>query len=565
MEQMGLPLHPTHINVENQHDRRHGYADLLRYPQRYQVHWRLWNGGTARLLLWGDPDYVRTFAQSARLYGGDSFEVNEMLATKMLGEPHQAPPREILNRRYRYYDYEFERYWHFYQVWGLVTYNPDTPAETWEREFTLRFGDAGRPLMEALHCASRVLPRIVAASYRYELFPTTRGWAEMMRIGDLEEYARGQPSDIQQFLSPSDEARRRLDGGETVMRRPEETSQWFEQTAARILEEVARAERLVRERTREYVSTVTDLKILAHLARYHSARLRAGVAYNLYRFTGDLFAFDDALGFERQAVNAWKDLAGAAADVYRDDLAFGVHRVGFPRHWNEELVALERGLARLEAERRRARRPWTGAAAPRILHVPVSRLRPGQPLRVRATVASDSAPAEVRVSVEGGAPAEMHAVETGMYVAEVSLAGKTGRVSYEIEAAANGARSVRRFQVLVSDDGAPPQVRIRAASTARPGEPFTVRAEVSDPSGVQWVRLRYRHVTQFEDYRTEPMKLDAATGLWQASVPGDFLVPQWDLMYFVEALDRAGNGRSYPDLESDIPYRIVSIERTAVQ
>jgi hypothetical protein len=36
-------------------------------------------------------------------------------------------------------------------------------------------------------------------------------------------------------------------------------------------------------------------------------------------------------------------------------------------------------------------------------------------------------------------------------------------------------------------------------------------------------------------------------------------------MYFVEALDRAGNGRSYPDLESDIPYRIVSIERTAVQ
>ena len=53
MEQMGLPFHPTHINQQNQFDRRHSYADLLRYPQRYKMHWRLWNGGTARVLLVG--------------------------------------------------------------------------------------------------------------------------------------------------------------------------------------------------------------------------------------------------------------------------------------------------------------------------------------------------------------------------------------------------------------------------------------------------------------------------------------------------------------------------------
>ena len=32
MEQMGLPFHPTHINRQNQHDRRHGYADLAAIP-----------------------------------------------------------------------------------------------------------------------------------------------------------------------------------------------------------------------------------------------------------------------------------------------------------------------------------------------------------------------------------------------------------------------------------------------------------------------------------------------------------------------------------------------------
>lgn len=111
MEQMGLPFHPTHVNPQNQRDRRHGYADLLRYPQRYRVHWQLWSGGTTRLLLWGDPDYVRRFAGVARLYGGNSFDVNEMLATKMLGEPHGDRPIDVLNPGYRYYEYEFERYW----------------------------------------------------------------------------------------------------------------------------------------------------------------------------------------------------------------------------------------------------------------------------------------------------------------------------------------------------------------------------------------------------------------------------------------------------------------------
>ena len=61
MEQLGMPFHPTHVNPQNQKDRRHGYADLLRYPKRYEMHWRIWSGGTARFLLWGDPQYVRRF------------------------------------------------------------------------------------------------------------------------------------------------------------------------------------------------------------------------------------------------------------------------------------------------------------------------------------------------------------------------------------------------------------------------------------------------------------------------------------------------------------------------
>jgi hypothetical protein len=127
-EQVGLPFHPTHINKQNQHDRRHGYADLLRYPQRYDMQWQLWTGGATRVLLWGDADYARRFAESTHIYDGGGFEVNEMLATKMASHPHDMKPFELLRPQYRYYDWEFERYWHFFQVFGRLGYNPRANA-----------------------------------------------------------------------------------------------------------------------------------------------------------------------------------------------------------------------------------------------------------------------------------------------------------------------------------------------------------------------------------------------------------------------------------------------------
>ena len=55
-EQMGMPFHPAHIQVQNQFDRRHGYADLLTYPKRYDILWRSWSWGSQKLLTWGSMD-----------------------------------------------------------------------------------------------------------------------------------------------------------------------------------------------------------------------------------------------------------------------------------------------------------------------------------------------------------------------------------------------------------------------------------------------------------------------------------------------------------------------------
>jgi hypothetical protein len=484
MEQMGLPYHPTHINREDQYNARQSYADLLEYPQTYWVNWTLWNGGTQRLLEWSDPEYARRMAQNAHLYGGKGYVVTEMEATKMLSDPPSDPVRDFFNDRYKYFDYEFERYWAFYRVMGRLAYDPDTSSDVWSQEYIRRFGaSAGPHVMRALELSSQVLPRVVAASVPYSMFPTTTGWPEMMHMGSLPQYAaREEGSDIAQFENVRDEAKRILSGDDTAMRRPEDTSRWFTQTSDSILREVAAAEKAARDpQSNELKATLTDAKILAGIARYHAARQLGAVAYNLYKLSGSLPAFDQAIIYEGQAVDAWKEIIAAADDQYIDDMYFGSDLRGFPHHWKNELPALEKSFAELQAERASAH-PVAGAEA-------------------------------VLPSLEGkpDPPA-------------VSL-------------------------LPLPSDG------------ASPGADFTVRAKVTASAGVRWIRLRYRHLNQKEDYETLAMRREGTTGIYGASIPGSFITTQWDLIFYVEVVDNHGTGRIYPDLEHETPYVIEPVRR----
>jgi hypothetical protein len=147
----------------------------------------------------------------------------------------------------------------------------------------------------------------------------------------------------------------------------------------------------------EFLSTVTDLRILAGLARYHSARLLAAVSYNLYKSGGSLKAFDDAIAQERRAVQAWSEIVPAAGDVYSSDLAFGAHNVGFRRHWKEEFALVQADFDKLVAERRNAVertgakivptvQPEPNADAPVAELRPVSVALPGKDLEVAARI-----------------------------------------------------------------------------------------------------------------------------------------------------------------------------------
>jgi len=567
MEQMGLPFHPTHVNPRNQRDRRHGYADMLRYPRQYKMHWRMWNGGTTRVLLWGDPEYVRSFAGSTHLYDGDGFEVNEPMATKMQDHPHDKAPFDLLTKKYRYYDWEFERYWHFFQVFGRVGYNPKTPPEVWSREFERRFGKGAGPLVQrALHRASGILPRIVACSYPYNHFPTTRGWAEMQRQEYIDRYSRSLPSDTQQFLAISDAAKNRVTGGESAKIHPERSSRWFARAAKNVLDLAAQAEKNIAAReSKEFTSTVADLRILAGLAQYHSHRLLSGVSWATFKQSGDASALDDAIAHETNAAKAWKTAVTAAGDIYHNDLMMGRRRSGLAGHWKTELARIEKGLASM-IEQRRNFKPKPAAAA-LIAHAPVRRAKPGADLPIRATIGGEGTIAGAYVVFCSGdaKPVRVKMAPAGRFVYRAIIPGRQvlPSLSYSIEAADAGGKKAAcpQVRVTVTDDTTAPIVTHKPIAGAPAEKPLTITAEVRDPSGVKWVRLRYRSVTQFEDYRTLEMKPTGEKDQYRCTVPAEHIPAKWDFMYLIEVMDRSGNGTIWPDLNERTPYVVVRLKR----
>lgn len=262
----------------------------------------------------------------------------------------------------------------------------------------------------------------------------------------------------------------------------------------------------------------------------------------------------------------------SAGDVYHDDLMMGRRASGLAGHWRDELTRLEAGLEDLRRKRKEFRPKVTGDG-PSLAHVPIRKTPPGKDLIVRATVASGGAIREVRLRYRSGPGDDSFVIMKNssphVYRGIIPGANVTPGLSYFIEAVDDRGRSttwpaagsIGPLAVTVTGDNEPPSIKHTPVRVAEVSKPLRIAAVVSDAAGVKWVRLRYRSVTQFEDYRTLEMTASGEGDRYAAIVPPKHLPPRWDFMYFIEVMDRHGNGTICPDLEKETPYVIVKLRR----
>jgi hypothetical protein len=103
------------------------------------------------------------------------------------------------------------------------------------------------------------------------------------------------------------------------------------------------------------------------------------------------------------------------------------------------------------------------------------------------------------------------------------------------------------------------QVTHQPVTAAIPGTPLTIRIKVQANDGLKWVRLLYRDVNQYEDFKTLDMKPSKQKDEFEATIPGEEIKSKWDLMYLVEMMGKKKNGAIYPDLNKQTPYVVVKV------
>ncbi len=596
----------------------YSYLGFLRKPRPYEFYWELWGLGSHRLLLWGDPEYVRRAVGTFGLAGSIGFEIDPPLAQKGFGNrPGSWTVFSAAESRRVFWKHEFERYWLFYLLWGRLSYDPKTPVAVWLSQFERRFGLAGEPVLSALESASGVLHEIVNA---HLADPNMYIWPEINPGGLIEAYREALPSDWRFVATIPEAVRNRVRGQASAKQTPLQTAERLHGLALATENALASALRKLPANHREWLSTEPDLRVLAALARYHGRKQMAADHLTYFYETTNSAGLHAAHRELTGARTVWRDLVRLTDGIYPEEMAFGPDDTG---HWKHKLPYVEHDLNLVEQRLE----IWNRFGAFDYGFDFGGPLPPGRGSAWR------NDPYVLRHSVE---PRFLHA-DAGTRFDEVRGYGWTGAgwreavplpaTPYtEIRATARDPRGLPRntlfgdsirgrgrqvfrvrtgngeFAVLVLyPDGTAREMKLTSTngdldiafpdtdwsvsglvihSTAAKPSPLAQQWPVSTPrpaiehtpppaavagkplklhlkvgrAASYSVRLHYRPLDQAAKFKTVEAGTDGGV-----IIPGEDLTATWDLLYYFEILGPGGSGWFHPDPLVTTPYYVVGV------
>lgn len=332
-EDMGRPYQPAETYPG------YSYLNFLEKPRPYQFYWELWGLGSHRLLLWGNPDYVRRAVPTFHLGDALGFEIDPPLAQK--GFENRPGVWGVFTEAHQdriFWKWEFERYWLFYRLWGRLSYNPEEPESAWLGELRRRFGAAAPDVMEAYRNASGILNEIVAA---HLADPNMYIWPEINPGGLVDVYRDTMPSDWRYIASIPEAVQNRIHHVASAKQTPAQTAALLNGLAGRTEQSVARVDRTIQANNAEWLSSKPDFEVLAMLARYHALKQTATDQVTYFDTTGDRAALDSATRDLKAALAVWERLVRLTDGLYPGEMAFGPEDIG---HWKDKLPYVRHDL-----------------------------------------------------------------------------------------------------------------------------------------------------------------------------------------------------------------------------
>lgn len=304
-------------------------------PENYRIQWMVRNEDFF-ILRWGQPDFIR---EHIRLNN------KEFVNGYFIGSEGYIPAVDYSHKpsAVKTWQYAFEKQWLFYKVWGRLLYQPDAPDEFFSAAFDSRYGNGiGDNLLAAYKLASN-MPLRLASFYRstwdYTLY--SEGFIEAEPSSRTEWFDRSSPFiSIDQFINHETLDPDMLSipvyvsdflGGKplpknaiTPLALADSSEKDSNKALALIVSLYPRADAC----SGSLISELDDVSTWSHLGLYLADKLRAGVALQTYRKTGEEAHKAQAIHYLENCLEHWDQVVAFTKDRYNPTPHVATQRYG---------------------------------------------------------------------------------------------------------------------------------------------------------------------------------------------------------------------------------------------
>ncbi|MFC1761523.1 hypothetical protein ACFL6U_05550 [Planctomycetota bacterium] len=314
-------------------------------PENYVITWMIRNEAFY-ILRWGEPDFIRKHIElNGQSYVGGYFIGSECYIPAK--EYTHVPGHDHIN-----WTYAWERQWLYYKQWGRLLYDPETTDDVFAIDFDSRYGGGvGSKMVKAFKLASRMPLRFT--SYVFNtwdftmyaegmLVPTTYkkcGYNDkqspFLSLEELMDYDVLDPG----YLSIRDYVKAERDGS------LKEASITPLELADELQESGLKALGIVKEIVNDNKTLeceIMDVQAWSHQCLYFAEKLRAAVALEQYRVSGDQKKQALSVTCLKDAKKHWQNLVSVTQPHHQPVPGGQVKNVKFS--WAHFLDQVERDI-----------------------------------------------------------------------------------------------------------------------------------------------------------------------------------------------------------------------------
>jgi hypothetical protein len=264
------------------------------------------------VLRWGEPDFIRKHIElNGQSYVGGYYVGSETYIPAK--EYTHVPEHEHIN-----WTYAWERQWLYYKQWGRLLYDPTTPDQVFEIDFDHRFGSGvGAKMVEAYKLASKMPLRF--ASFLHSGSDHTM-YAEGLMLPGMRK-KRGYNDKQSRFLSLEElmdydvldpEYIKVKDYVKAMGNNALDEAKITPLALANELQSIGEKALAIVENIKNSNDTlaceIMDVQAWSHQSLYFADKLRAAVALETFRVTGNRVKQQEAVTLLEKATVHWANL-----------------------------------------------------------------------------------------------------------------------------------------------------------------------------------------------------------------------------------------------------------------